>query len=164
MIRIAKQAVLIFLLSLPLAHARDMHGRFGVGYNGQFSNNSSTILGGVPGLSIKYGLTRDIAAAAIVGASTASPTNFVGGAKFFKNIFFETNLNFYFMLGGAVVAANSETGADFLGGLGTEFFIPGLESLGFSVETGVSFSNITGSFILKTMGVSFLEAGIHFYF
>ena len=40
-----------------------------------------------------------------------------------------------------------------------------LRRLGFAVETGALFENVsTGSFVLKTLGVSFLDAGIHFYF
>ena len=42
--------------------------------------------------------------------------------------------------------------------------MPGVESLGLTVETGASFGNLSGSFVLRTMGVSFLDAGIHFYF
>lgn len=143
------------------AQARNLHARLGVGYNGQFESSES---GGAPGISLKYGLTRDIAASLIVGFATSNPGNSVTGIKFFKNLFYETNLNFYFMAGGALLSANSQTGVEFLGGVGSEFFIPGVESLGFSVETGAEFSNLSGSFVLRTMGVSFLHAGIHFYF
>jgi hypothetical protein len=143
--------------------AKDMHGKLGLGYNAEFENAEQT--GGVPGVSLKYGVTRDIAAELIVGVATTSPSNSVVGIKFFKNLFYETNLNFYFMLGGGILSANGRSGAEFLGGFGTEFFIPGIESLGFSVETGGLFENISsGSFVLKTLGVSFLTAGIHFYF
>ena len=157
-------SALFFLacFSTPEANAKDLHGRLGLGFNNQFSNSTTT--NGVPGLSLKYGLTRDIAAAGIIGISTSTPSNTVTGLKLFKNIFFEQNLNFYFMVGGALVNGNHQSGADFLGGFGSEFFIPGVESLGFSVETGVRFTNITGSFVFQTLGVSFLEAGIHFYF
>mgnify|MGYP001611959920 CR=1 FL=1 len=151
-----------FFLHSPDSHAREMQGRLGLGYNSQFANSS--IGQRVPGVSIKYGFTRDIAFEAVAGISTASPTNTVAGVKLFKNIFYETSLNFYFLLGGAMVSANSITGAQFISGFGVEFFIPGIESLGFSVETGASLDNVSGSFALKTMGVSFLDAGIHFYF
>lgn len=156
-------ALLGFSLSSPApTYAKDIHGQLGLGYNGQFANRTAT--NGVPGVSLKYGLTRDIAAEAIVGLSTGNPANTVTALKFFKNLFYEQNLNFYFLLGGGLVSANSRTGAEFMGGFGAEFFIPGIESLGFSVETGASFDNLSGSFVLKTMGVSFLDAGIHFYF
>lgn len=152
-------------LTLPAAsevQAKDLQGRLGLGYNAEFVN--SLIDQRVPGISIKYGLTRDIAAEAVVGIATTSPTDTVTGIKFFKNIFYETNLNFYFMLGGAILSAQNRGGAEFMTGFGVEFFIPGLESLGFATETGGTFDNLSGNFALRTLGVSFLDAGIHFYF
>jgi hypothetical protein len=150
------------LLAPPLASARDLQGRLGLGYNSEFAN--ATAANGVPGVSIKYGFTRDIATEVIVGVATTNPGNSVTALKFFKNLFYETNLNFYFMLGGGILSASNNSGAEFIGGFGAEFFIPGIESLGFSMETGASFDNLGGSFVLKTLGVSFLNAGMHFYF
>ncbi len=144
------------------AFARELQGRIGLGYNAEFKNFSYT--NGVPAISIKYGLTRDLAIEGVFGTSSRTPSNSVAGAKFFKNVFYETNLNFYFMLGGAVLSANAVSGAEFLSGFGAEFFIPGVESLSFSMETGASFDNLSGSFALETLGVSFLNAGMHFYF
>jgi hypothetical protein len=150
-------ATLLLALASPPAQARDLQGRLGLGYNNEWSNSR-------PGVSLKYGMTRDIGAEAIVGVATSSPGNSVFAAKFFKNLFYETNLNFYFMLGGGILSAGGRSGAEFIGGFGAEFFIPGIESLGFSMETGGSFTNISGSFVLQTLGVSFLNAGMHFYF
>jgi hypothetical protein len=149
-------------LSSPAAFARDLQGRLGLGYNAEFANAYTS--GGVPGVSVKCGLTRDIAAELVVAVATTSPGNSATALKLFKNLFFEQNLNFYFMLGGGIVSANNLSGAEFIGGFGAEFFIPGVESLGFAMETGASFDNLSGSFALKTLGVSFLNAGIHFYF
>jgi hypothetical protein len=142
--------------------ARELTGRLGLGYNAQLANTSAS--GGVPGVAVKYAFSRDIAIEAIAAASTGSPTNSAFGAKFFKNLFLETNLNFYFMLGGALVTGGGSSGSQFLSGFGTEFFLPGLESLGWSMEVGGSFDNLSGSFALKTLGVSFLNAGMRFYF
>ncbi|MBL7715768.1 MAG: hypothetical protein JNL01_09900 [Bdellovibrionales bacterium] len=144
------------------ASAKDLQGRLGLGYNAQFSNTQAT--NGVPALSLKYGATKDLALEAVIGVATTSPGNSVFGAKIFKNLFYETNLNFYFLAGGGLVAASGNSGAEFIGGFGAEFFIPGIESLGFSTEFGGSFSNLTGTFILRTMGISFINAGIRFYF
>jgi hypothetical protein len=154
--------VLLLSPALQNAHARELQGRLGLGYNSEFANSTTTDR--VPGVSLKYGLTRDIAVEGIVGVSTSSPSDTVAALKFFENLFFETNLNFYFTFGGGVLSARGRTGAQFLGGFGAEFFFPGLESLGFSMEAGGSFDNLNGSFALKTVGVSFLDAGIHFYF
>lgn len=163
-----KTAIAALVLGVGLATtpkqaaARDMQGRLGLGYNAEFVN---TLIGErTPGISVKYGLTRDLAAEGIIGLTSSTPANTITGIKFFKNVFYETNLNFYFMLGGAILNAQGRSGAEFLTGFGVEFFIPGLESLGFACETGGSFDNLTGSFALRTLGVSFLDAGIHFYF
>ena len=151
------------LIGLPHpAEARDLQGRLGLGYNSEFANQTGS--NAVPGVSLKYAFTRDLAGALILGVSTTTPSNTVEAVKIFKNLFFETNLNFYFMFGAGLVGADTKTGAEFLGGFGAEFYLPGVESLGFSVETGGTFDNIKGSFALKTLGVSFLDAGIHFYF
>ncbi len=151
------------LLMLPAAaQARDLQGRLGLGYNSEFAN--MRVSDGAPAVSVKYAFTRDVGAEAILGLSTASPSNSATGVKFFKNLFLETDLNFYFMLGAGVVSGNSHTGAEFLGGFGAEFFIPGVQSLGFSMETGATFDNLSGSYGLRTLGLSFLNAGMHFYF
>ena len=54
------------------ASARDLQGRLGLGYNAQFAN--SFVSGRVPGISLKYAATRDIAFEAVVGSSTSSPS------------------------------------------------------------------------------------------
>lgn len=145
------------------ALARDMQGRLGIGYNSQFVN--SVVDTRVPGVSVKYGLTRDLAVEAIAGTKTATPTNTVTGVKLYKNVFYETNLNFYLSLGGAIVSASRASGAEFMGTLGAEFFIPGLESVGFSFETGGALHSLSNSSMsFRTVGVSFIDAGMHFYF
>jgi hypothetical protein len=154
---------LVLLARSEPASARDLQGRVGLGYNAQFAN--SWVDTRTPGVSLKYALSRDIAAEAIVGMRTAEPTNSVTALKFFKNVFLETNLNFYFVFGAGIVGANTKTGAEFLGGLGAEFFIPGLESLGISFEAGGSLHNLLGTgFSFRTFGASFLDAGMRFYF
>lgn len=152
------------VLSTPLAQARDLTGRLGLGYNAEFANSDSNIVNHVPAISLKYAISKDLGIEGVVGFNTGSPANDVVGLKFFKNIFYETNLNFYFMAGAAAVQGNSKSGAQIISGFGVEFFFPGLESLGFAMETGASLDNLGGSYALKTLGFSFLNAGIHFYF
>lgn len=155
-------AFLIGVTQVSVSQAKDLQGRLGLGYNSQFASSQDT--DGAPGVSIKYGLTRDLAVALIMGLKTGSPSNSVVGGKFFKNIFYETNLNFYFLAGLGLLTGGGKSATEILGGFGVEFFIPGIESLGFSVETGGSYNTYGGHSRLKTMGVSFLDAGIHFYF
>lgn len=154
-----------FLCCLPLfsAHARDLQGRMGLGYNAQFANYRESG-GTVPAIALKYGFTKDIAIEGVLGIATTKPGNSVIGVKLFKNLFFETNLNFYYMLAAGLVAANNKSGTDFQSGFGSEFFIPGLESIGLSMEVGAEITNITGSFVFRTLGASFLHAGMRFYF
>jgi hypothetical protein len=144
------------------ANARDLQGRLGIGYNAQFANFHET--NGVPAIAAKYAPTKDIAFEAVLGMTTATPGNSVIGLKFFKNLFFENNLNFYTMLAGGLVTANTLSGMDFQGGFGCEFFIPGLESVGISFELGAELTDISGSMVFRTMGASFLNAGMRFYF
>lgn len=151
---------LIFAALTPLcsnAWSRDLQGRLGLGYNQQLVSD-------VPSVSLKYGFTRDLAGQLIFGANTRTPSRNGYGLKFFKNLFFETNLNFYMMGGAALVQANSQSGTEFLAGFGVEFFVPGLESLGFSFETGGSLNNLGGGYAFRTLGLSIINAGMHFYF
>ena len=100
----------------------------------------------MPGISLKYGFTRDIAAEAIFGVSTTTPTTPSPALKFFKNIFLRNQPQ---LLRHArrrrPDAPNGKSGSEFLGGFGAEFFIPGIESLGFAIETGGSLDNLSGS-------------------
>ena len=150
----------------PALWARDLHGRLGLGYNSQFANANPTFTPfATPGISIKYGITKDIHMQFVAGASTSSPVNAVIGTKWYKVIFQETNLNFYAMIGGGFVAGGGNLGFDALAGFGAEFFIPGIESLGFQIETGARVENISaGKVVVGTMGVNLLSAGAHFYF
>ena len=157
----------ILLTPIHKSMARELEGRLGVGYNSEFANAypATSTAGGFrfPGISLKYGLTRDLAVAGIFGIATTSPSNMLAAVKLFKNVFFENHLNFYFTLGAGLLSVNNQSGFQGLAAVGVEFFIPGVESLGLSVETGASVDTASG-FAIKTLGVSFLDAGIHFYF
>lgn len=154
----------VLSLAVEKAEARDLTGRLGLGYNAEFANSDTSVPNHVPAISLKYAVTRDIALEGVLGFNTGTPSNDVVGLKFFKNIFYETNLNFYFTAGGGILNGQSKTGAEILSGFGVEWFFPGLESLGFAMETGGELDNLQGSYALKTLGISFLNAGIHFYF
>lgn len=143
------------------AHAKDLSGRLGFGFTNDFSNSSSDRM--VPAVSTKYGLSKDFHLLGALGFDTKSPSAFTLGGKIFKNIFYETNLNFFTSVGLAYVK-EAKSGVEVLGVLGAEFFIPGIDSLGLLFEAGVSASNVTGKFVLKTIGYTFLHAGMHFYF
>lgn len=154
----------IFIGSIS-AHARDLQGRLGLGYNGQMSS-SREATPALPGVSVKYGLTRSLAVEGILAfASGGNDGSSKGvGAKLYKNIFYENYLNFYSFALLGLVGIAGQSGYDFQGGLGVEFFIPGIESIGLSFEAGAELTQIRGKTILRTIGFSFLEAGMRFYF
>ncbi len=155
---LALSAVLAGAVCLPnAAQARDLQGRLGLGFNQEFVTRQ-------PAVSLKYALTRDLGFEAIVGAATTAPTGTTTALKIFKNLFFETNLNFYFAIGAGLLTSGGGAGAQFLAVFGAEFFVPGLESLGLSFETGASADTMSGGLVLRTLGESFLTAGIRFYF
>ena len=89
--------------------------------------------------------------------------------KFYRIVFTEKNLNFY--MGGGVGLAtmerdndDSSTGVEFMGYIGAEYFLPGLESLGFSFEAGFGVVAEGDGARFRTLGYHPLLAGIIFYF
>ncbi len=154
-----------FGLPVELSQAKEMHGKIGLGYNAQFGSISGALSTGVPALSLRYGLAPGVQMEAIGGFSSGSNRSSVAGVKFMQRLFSETYANFYYLAGGGLVSNTARSGTEFLGGFGTEFFIPGLERIGWAFEAGMSFENVTTpSFTLKTFGHSFLQAGMHYYF
>lgn len=158
-------ATLALLLFTGKVEAKELVGRVGLGYNAQFANTSMT--NGVPAISVKYGIAPRAMIEAVGGFYSGSSGSGVAALKYLQTIHAENYANFYFLLGGGYVSANSRSGTEWLGGLGGEFFIPGVDSVGLSFEAGMSLENLTsssGSFVLKTLGISFIHAGMHFYF
>ena len=146
---------------VPLAQAKDLSGRLGIGFTNDFAN--STAARNLPAMSVKYGASKDLHVLGALGFNTLTPSSFTLGAKIFKNIFYETNMNFFSCVGLAYLK-DVQSGIEILGVLGAEFFIPGIDSIGWLFEAGVSASNVTGTFGVKTIGYSFVNAGMHFYF
>ncbi len=143
------------------AIARDMTGRLGVGFINEFGISSAKDT--IPSMSVKYGFTRDTSVLVSFGFDTHIPTSTTLGGKIFHTVFSESNLNFYTAFGLGYVKQNI-SGINILGLFGTEVFIPGVESLGLSFESGACASNVSGSMQLYTVGFIFLNAGVHFYF
>ena len=157
---------LIFLgISIPNSDGKELFGKIGVGYNAEFTNSALT--NGVPAISIKYGIAPRAMIEVVGGFYSGSEGSGVLGVKYMETIHSESYANFYFLIGGAAVEANRKSGSEFLGGLGSEFFIPGVDSVGISFELGMAAENLSaasGNFVLKTFGASFINAGMHYYF
>lgn len=153
------------LLSFQAAQAKELFGRLGLGYNAQFANTSVT--NGAPAISLKYGLAPKTQLELVAGYYSGTGGSGVAALKFMRTLRAESYANFYFLLGLGRVSALSRSGTEFLGGFGGEFFIPGVDNVGISFETGLSAENITatsGSYVIKTFGASFINAGMHYYF
>ena len=162
-------AIFVFMTAFGLfsspAIAKEQVGRIGLGYNAQFAN--TTLTNGVPAISVKYGVAPRAMIEAVGGFYSGSDGSGVAALKYMQTIHAESYANFYYLFGGGYVSANHRNGTEFIGGLGGEFFIPGVDSVGLSFESGMSFESLTstsGSFVLKTFGISFINAGMHFYF
>lgn len=135
----------------------------GVGFTNQLAN-------GLPAVSLKIQQSKTTALGALVGFKSGEDQTLYGaGIKFYRIIFDEPQLNFY--MAGLVAAQNyldefdkAQSGYQVDGTLGSEFHFQGIESLGFSLEFGLSARKASeeGS-TFQTLGDSFLKAAVHFY-
>ncbi len=153
----------LFAFCAPL-HAKDMAKRLGVGYSDQFG-----VSGGLPSLAVRYYPSTDLAVGAALGVDTEKDSSKFGfSAKIMRIIFHEDNLNFYLGASGGLisreVAGDNDSGFDLAGFGGAEFYMPGLDSLGFSFEMGVGVASISSEVRFRTIGDHPLRAGMIFYF
>ena len=167
MLKFRAAFVLSLALLAPLAaraagDEKNLRGRLGLGFTNQIAVNAAGST--IPALSAKYYMSRGMAFGLATGFDTRTGgSTAVVGLKAFKNLFVESNLIFY---AGAGLAYISRSGSKLQGSLffGSEFFIPQVPSLGLSFEAGIRGDSTSGSFAVRTIGDSFLTAGMHFYF
>ncbi|MGE0763455.1 MAG: organic solvent tolerance protein [Bdellovibrionales bacterium] len=163
-------ALLAFVTVSGPAFGKDLANRLGVGYTDQFG-----ITEGLPSLAVRYYPSTDMAVGASLGVDTAKDeAKFGFSARIMRTIFQEDNMNFYLGASGGLIsrekrdavtdAVNNDSGFDLAGFGGLEFFLPGLDSLGFNVEMGVGVTSISSEVRFRTIGDSPLRAGATFYF
>lgn len=165
MVRRVLQACLFsgLLLLTSSVFAKDLTNRLGIGYKNQFSED-------LPGIAAQYYPSSDIGVSGTLGVDTQSNNSKFGFmVKLYKIIFSEDNLNFYMGAGGGllstqVTGGQNESGFELAGYAGCEFFFTGLESLGFSFETGAGITSVSSGVRFRTFGDHPLRAGIMFYF
>lgn len=149
-------------LFVPAAQAKDLSNRLGVG----FKNQSSVEM---PGVAVQYWPGAELGLSAALGIDTqTNNSKFSAMLKLYRVIFPEDNLNFYLGAGAGILSIESsgtnESGFEILGFAGVEFFLSGLENVGFSFETGTAITSLSSGTRFRTMGDSPVRAGITFYF
>ncbi|MEC7278023.1 MAG: hypothetical protein VXV96_17005 [Bdellovibrionota bacterium] len=156
-----KLALLLGLLAFSLSsNALERIGRLGVGFANQMAV-------GIPSISFKLQRSEAFAFGGQVGYS--NDDNGGGSAaaiKVYRNFFDEPHLTFFGSLLGGIInekrGSISESGFQADVTLGSEFSFPGLESLGFSLEFGLSFNKLD-EFVVETVGNNFIVSAVHFY-
>jgi hypothetical protein len=147
------------------AQAKDLTNRLGIGYRDQFAT-----AGSLPGIAAQYYPTSDIGLAAVLGVDTQpSQSKFGFMVRANRIIFMEDNMNFYMGAAAGLISdqqpgASNNSGFQIDGFAGAEFFLTGLDSLGFSFETGAGISSLSNGVRFRTFGDFPTRAGVTFYF
>ncbi len=148
----------------PQAQAKNVARRLGVGYKDQFSEN-------LPSVAAQYYPYDDLGFSAALGVDTRTDNSGFGlMVKLYRLLpnMQEEHMNFYMGAGAGLLsketAGVSASGFELSGFVGGEFFIMGLDSLGFSFEAGVGITSISNGVRFRTFGDSPLRAGMIFYF
>ncbi len=145
------------------AMAVNLADRIGIGYSNSF------LSGDLDSVQVKYSPTNTLSLVGALGINTRDDNSTFGfSAKAHKIIFHETNLNFYLAGHAAFISQefgnDTESGTEFAVLGGVEFFIPGLENLGITFETGFGISSLGNGITFKTVALHPLQAGMIFYF
>lgn len=126
----------VLLLALSVAEANDLRGRFGFGFHAG--------LGSVSALSARYALpTKDpkinvqVELNAGTEIQTDAPLELVAGGRLIYGVVAEDHLSLYLAAGAAYAQEEAWTGVRLLPAMGAEFFLFGLENLGWGVEWGL---------------------------
>lgn len=154
--------VIIALLTFSTSSfAMSLLGRLGLGTTNQ-------VVTGIDAFSIKLQRNRSIALSGIFGLNNSSDTsNYALGAKIYRLIYDEPQLNFYSALTGIMFTYQNDgdtvSGYQIDAGLGSEFSFQGLESIGFSFEFGMGMNKYGGGSNIQTYGHHIVSSAVHFY-
>jgi hypothetical protein len=143
------------------AHSKDLRGRSGVGFNQQF--------GHVSALSVRYGLPTpnpviNVQIEGAFGLDTAASEdggNVFAGARILYGFLAEDNMNLFAGGGLGIVTEQNQNTIRIQPTMGADFFLFGLENLGFTIEWGLNLD------VGPTSGVSTTAAaaaGAHYWF
>lgn len=153
-------AVLLLLAPLP-ALAKDLRNRPALGFAAQF--------GDVAALSFRYGLPTgdpkvNVQIEADAGArfGGTSTTAVIAGGRLLYGVVAEDNLNLYLCAGGGYVLDGKTSFVRVQPAISAQFFLFGVENLGFSAEWGVNI-DLGAAPGVQTVG-SAPGAAVHYYF
>ena len=151
------------LLAAPAANAKDLRNRFGVGFNNQFGHAAS--------LSARYGLPMpdqvinlqvEILAGVDVASGSDTTDSISAGARVLYGLVAEDNMNLYAAAGLGWVSTGDSSALRVQPGLSAQFFLFGLENLGFSADWGLNLD--LGSPMAVSSFTSVPGMGLHYYF
>lgn len=163
-------SLLLLLVAAP-AQAKDLRQRVGLGFQGQPTGTGT--------LSLRYGLPAkspavNVQLGLVAGFSVrdgAADQLYLGGRGTYGFVA-EDNMNLYGGVGAGLLMSGSLVGVRAQPVVGAEFFLFGLENLGFSTEFGLNLDYLSGAddsgatttqLNLHTVsGVPML--GVHYYF
>lgn len=144
------------------AHAKELTNRLGIGFR------QSYVTFNLPSVQAIYYPSPTFGVVGALGVDTEDDNSKFAALVGLRRILFkEENMNFF--MGGNLAIINNEkntskdSGFEIAALFGGEFFLPGLESLGFNFESGAGVTN-AGKTRFRTMGDSFVSVGIVFYF
>ena len=155
--------LLLFASLIPstAVQAKDLRGRYGVGFNQQF--------GHVSALSARYALPTSSHVMNVhlegnfgldTGEKDAGGDVFYG-ARVLYGVLAEDNMNL-FVAGGAGGLTNGDTNTVRIQpSIGTDFFLFGLDNLGFTIESGMNLDLGQHSRVRTTASMA---AGAHYWF
>lgn len=158
----ASGLILLFICVGGIAEARDLSSRLGIGYR------NALVTTDLPSIAAFYYPSSDVGVYGSLGVDTQEDNSKFGAAAGVRRIIFkEDNMNFFGA--GQVAIVNQEiatvkdSGFELAATVGGEFFLPGLDSLGFNFETGMGITTVKKT-RFRTLGESFATAGMAFYF
>lgn len=143
------------------AHAKELGSRLGIGFRNAYAFD-------LPAVAASYYPNSEFGVIGALGIDTQelnSKSAFTGGVR--RIIFKEENMNFF--MGGVLSflsqesAGTTESGFEMSALVGGEFFLHGLENLGFNFETGAGVTNMK-KVRFRTIGDHLFRAGVFFYF
>ncbi len=149
----------LLLLCTP-AQAKDLGNRLAIGANAH--------LGSVPALSVRYGLPTgkpalniQVEALAGVRATGGTPADALAGGRVLYGVVAEDNMNLFLGAGAGLNVAAGEPAFRVQPVMGADFFMFGLENLGFTAEWGLNLDLGTPSTFATSASIG---GGAHYWF